>query len=715
MFFRRQEGRYRETDRVTRYKLIKSGKHWLRASTSLFGLFKVLRGGIDTAQVTTEVVEDRVSTSLTGLDILKGIAAAGTVIGGGIATQSHVYANEQTAVEKVVEGKEVLANADQATLGTVGQDDQETPTSDTTSQSLSESESVSASESASVSASTSASESASTSASVSVSTSASESASTSASESASSSTSASESASTSASTSISASSTVAGSQTAAKETVTEAGKDTSSLTDKVGESSETASTALEGKVTLNTLISKVEKVSDSTTNLSASATDLVATTAATEATAKKVEEDRKKLAKLSAEMGEYLAKAVDLPDTDTAILKVQNAIIEIENALKDPNADLTKAIQTATSARNAIANVVLNANSDQLNNPNGQANSQIDGTRSTDSQNQSKLDTEKEILDQNLSEAEILKKLASDYAASVTNADQKAVIEQAIASVQKEITASTDLLSTNASLQSYAEQRKRLGDSIDQLMASMNAAGFSGNTTVNGAPAISASLNVAKGETKVYTGKGVDSVYNVPIYYKLTVTNNGSKLTFVYTISYDNPTTSTVEKQNVGFNHTLYNTGTSRQTMFTLGKGLGTPSPSSVTSYLTDSSGKKFTNNNRLKDATTPITTNGTGNYTWGNGGQMIGYFARQGYGLTSTWTVPITGTDTSFTFTPYAGADDDTRFTNYFNNKIIESESSTTSQSLSQSKSLSVSASQSASVSASTSASASASTSASK
>ena len=41
-------------------------------STSQFGLFKVLRGGIDTAQVTTEVVEDRVSTSLTGLDILKG-------------------------------------------------------------------------------------------------------------------------------------------------------------------------------------------------------------------------------------------------------------------------------------------------------------------------------------------------------------------------------------------------------------------------------------------------------------------------------------------------------------------------------------------------------------------------------------------------------------------------------------------------------------------
>ncbi|MFR8245124.1 MAG: KxYKxGKxW signal peptide domain-containing protein [Streptococcus sp.] len=29
MFFRRNEGQYRETDRVTRFKLVKSGKHWL--------------------------------------------------------------------------------------------------------------------------------------------------------------------------------------------------------------------------------------------------------------------------------------------------------------------------------------------------------------------------------------------------------------------------------------------------------------------------------------------------------------------------------------------------------------------------------------------------------------------------------------------------------------------------------------------------------------
>ena len=74
MFFRRQRGEYRETDRVTRYKLIKSGKHWLRASTSLFGLFKVMRGGVDATQVKTELVEDQASQKLTALDLLKGVA-----------------------------------------------------------------------------------------------------------------------------------------------------------------------------------------------------------------------------------------------------------------------------------------------------------------------------------------------------------------------------------------------------------------------------------------------------------------------------------------------------------------------------------------------------------------------------------------------------------------------------------------------------------------
>ncbi|MDS4493657.1 accessory Sec-dependent serine-rich glycoprotein adhesin, partial [Streptococcus pneumoniae] len=462
MFFRRQKGEYRETDRVTRFKLIKSGKHWLRASTSLFGLFKVMRGGVDTTQVMTETVEDKVSHSITGLDILKGIVAAGAVISGTVATQTKVFTNESAVLEKTVEKTDALATNGTVVLGTISTSNSASSTS------------LSAPESASTSASESASTSASTSASIS----------------------ASESASTSASTSISASSTVVGSQTAA----------------------------------------------------------------ATEATAKKVEEDRKKL--------------------------------------------------------------------------------------------------------------------ASDYAASVTNVN----------------------------LQSYANRRKRSVDSIEQLLASIKAAVFSGNTTVNGAPAINASLNIAKSETKVYTGKGVDSVYNVPIYYELTVKNDGSELTFTYTVTYVNPTTKalgSISRMSNGYS--IYNSGTSTQTMLTLGSGLG--KPSGVKNYITDKNGRQVLSYN-----TSTMTTQGSG-YTWANGAQLNGFFAKKGYGLTSSWTVPITGTDTSFTFTPYAAKTDRIGI-NYFKGRGKVVESSTTSQSLSQSKSLS--ASTSASASASTSASASASTSAS-
>ena len=59
MFFRRNEGEYRETDRVTRFKLIKSGKQWLRAATSNFGLFKVVKGGADAPSVSAQRVSRR--------------------------------------------------------------------------------------------------------------------------------------------------------------------------------------------------------------------------------------------------------------------------------------------------------------------------------------------------------------------------------------------------------------------------------------------------------------------------------------------------------------------------------------------------------------------------------------------------------------------------------------------------------------------------------
>ena len=512
MFFRRNEGEYRETDRVTRFKLIKSGKQWLRAATSNFGLFKVVKGGADAPSVSAQSVEEK-TPLLSGQALLKGIAAAGAVAGGAVATYT-AQAEETTtpALEsQVTANQDVAVNSESVVLSAA-------PASETSAVASTSQESTSSSVDAQVS----------TEASVSVSQSVSQ--------------------------SISA-----------------------ELSQAISESAS---------------LSKEKSTSDSQSQ--------------TESTS-----------------GSNSESASD-------------------------SATLTSSVASETASH----------------------------------------DDEKSVLDQNVSEAELLVNIAKNYQAKLTDTAAKAEIQTAITTVQEEVTKSTTLIAASATSAAYAEQRERLGNAVDNMMTKLTNAGFNGNSTVNGTPAISSYLNLATGESKVYTGAGTDSVYNVPIYYTLKVTNDGSNLTFVYTISYDNPATSTVEKQTkVGTNHTLYNTGTSKQTMFTLGKGLGTPS--SVTSYLTDSSGNKFTNNNRLKDSTTPITTNGTGNYTWSNGAQMTGYFAKQGYGLTSTWTVPITDDDTSFTFSPYAGADDDSTFTNYFNSKIVESEADTTSSSLSTSQSI--------------------------
>lgn len=345
MFFRRQNGRYRETDRVTRYKLIKSGKHWLRASTSLFGLFKVLRGGVDTTQVMTEVVEDKVNPSITGLDIIKGLAATGAVLGGSVATQTKVFANETVAVEKTLENPDLLVTNDTAVLGTTSLSNSENSTSLSTS----------VSESASISESTSTSTLANTSTSVSTSMSVSASASTSYSASASASDSASMSTSLSQSTS-----------------------QTSSVSTSVGASSEkTVSEIQDEKKVTTQNESKVDKIDSSilkpaaiesnAVKTNSDTTSLVGATAATlssvETSVKKNEENRKKLTKLSAEMGEYLAKAAGLPNTDSAITKVNAAVTAIEKALANPTSDWTEVVQKATSARNSIVNAVLRAQS----------------------------------------------------------------------------------------------------------------------------------------------------------------------------------------------------------------------------------------------------------------------------------------------------------------------------------------------------------------
>ena len=341
MFFRRQKGEYRETDRVTRYKLIKSGKHWLRASTSLFGLFKVLRGGVDTTQVMTEAVEDKVSPSITGLDIIKGIAATGAVLGGAVASQTKVFANETVAMEKTLENPDLLVTNDTVVLGTTSKVD----TSKVVSESLSISQSLFTSVSESISIS-----------------------------------SVSESVSASASIMDSMSLLGSSSVNTSQSTVPISNSVSTTMSETVS-GSEVQSEETLGKKGLSNLspISELRlaKLDRGPLEENGGITSLVGATAATllssEISTKQQDENRKKLAKLSSEMGEYLAKAAGLPNTDSAITKVNAAVTAIEKALADPTSDLTAVVQKATQARNSIANAVLRANSGARDARNGKA------------------------------------------------------------------------------------------------------------------------------------------------------------------------------------------------------------------------------------------------------------------------------------------------------------------------------------------------------
>ena len=368
MFFRRQKGEYRETDRVTRYKLIKSGKHWLRASTSLFGLFKVMRGSADTSQVKIEMVEKQEGQKLTGLDVLKGIAATGTILGGFAATQTRVYANDAVAVEKTVESKDTLATRDSVVLGTT-QDHQDTTSlslSTSQSQSLSEFNSQSASQSASTSQSISASSSFSMSQSMSQSAATSQ--------------------------SLANSQSVTASSSESLGTQNQANSVLSERASVGVQSQSQASESARETVKKSQPSKELKAVDFSTESLPQSQSNLVKnedgtaesglTMTSVAMTEKQNEEKRKKLESLSAEIGQFLAQAQELPNSDEAIAKASLAKNEIADALKGELSDFTSILNKAREARNSIANAVLRAKSGLRDSRNGQALTQASNTAS---------------------------------------------------------------------------------------------------------------------------------------------------------------------------------------------------------------------------------------------------------------------------------------------------------------------------------------------
>ncbi|WP_247938310.1 accessory Sec-dependent serine-rich glycoprotein adhesin, partial [Streptococcus gordonii] len=239
MFFKRQKGQYHEVERVTRFKLIKSGKHWLRAATSQFGLLRLMKGA-DISSVEVKVAEEQ-SVEKGGLNYLKGIIATGAVLGGAVVTSSSVYAEEEQALEKVIDTRDVLATRGEAVLSeeavTTLSSTEANPV-ESLSDTLSASESVSASSSVSTSLSISESFSASASLSSSSSLSQSSSESASASESLSVSSSTSDSVSASSSTSASASQSVSASQKSttsiSESTRSESGKESTEASSQTG-------------------------------------------------------------------------------------------------------------------------------------------------------------------------------------------------------------------------------------------------------------------------------------------------------------------------------------------------------------------------------------------------------------------------------------------------------------------------------------------------
>ena len=168
-----------ETDRLTRFKMRKSGKNWIVIGTTWLQFLNFTRLFRTTSvKVEEDIVDDGNDSSRRAL--LKAIVAGTSIIAGGatLTHQQQVEADETVANEKVIDTN---ANTTQKATFTVpteltSEDTQDSLASDETSLRISQSESISIQESQSVSASASVQESLSTSASMSASTSASQSA-----------------------------------------------------------------------------------------------------------------------------------------------------------------------------------------------------------------------------------------------------------------------------------------------------------------------------------------------------------------------------------------------------------------------------------------------------------------------------------------------------------------------------------------------------------
>ncbi|WP_283279205.1 accessory Sec-dependent serine-rich glycoprotein adhesin, partial [Streptococcus dysgalactiae] len=146
-----------ESSRKTRVKMHKSGKQWVRTVMSSIGLLRLFKG-ISTEEVKIQEGKTEFQNHSHAINLLKGLAATGAMIGGSVIMADQVMAEEVTT-----EGVQPLATANTVVM-TATEDNPVTVTTveaknqESASLSASESTSVSQSQSLSSSESTSASE-----------------------------------------------------------------------------------------------------------------------------------------------------------------------------------------------------------------------------------------------------------------------------------------------------------------------------------------------------------------------------------------------------------------------------------------------------------------------------------------------------------------------------------------------------------------------------
>ena len=186
---------------------------------------------------------------------------------------------------------------------------------------------------------------------------------------------------------------------------------------------------------------------------------------------------------------ESTSSSVDAQASTEASVSVSQSVsqsisAELSQAISE-SASLSKEYSTSDSQSETESTSGSNSDS---------ASDSATSTSSVASETASQED-EKTVLDQNVSEAELLVGIAKDYQAKLTDTAAKAEIQTAIATVQEEVAKSTTLLAASATNAAYAEQRERLGNAVDNMMTKITDNGFTGNSVVNGVAAVTAQLS----------------------------------------------------------------------------------------------------------------------------------------------------------------------------------------------------------------------------